>query len=159
MTEKPMDEAEARRILENLARNGPPTAQVASIKVLRDMDKDAEAEKEDQATPSGFEGLYEDEFSKRRAASRRPLRTGRGRRARACTRMRSDSRLATMQAGPRAWATAMFGRFGSCGAMRYPLASPFPSRIGSECSPDPEGLAEAVERLRQSARNCASFGR
>jgi hypothetical protein len=26
MTEKTIDEAEARRILENLARNGPPTA-------------------------------------------------------------------------------------------------------------------------------------
>ena len=37
MTEKPMDEAEARAILENLARKGPPTAQVASIKVLRDL--------------------------------------------------------------------------------------------------------------------------
>jgi hypothetical protein len=34
MTEKTIDEAEARRILENLARNGPPTAQVASIKGL-----------------------------------------------------------------------------------------------------------------------------
>ena len=43
MTEKTMDEAEARRILEHLARNGPPTAQVASIKVLREMDKDERA--------------------------------------------------------------------------------------------------------------------
>jgi hypothetical protein len=69
MTENKLDEAEARRILENLARNGPPTAQVASIKVLREMDKDAkaaaEAEREAQAIPPGFEGLYDDEFSRR----------------------------------------------------------------------------------------------
>ena len=62
MTDKPMDEAEARSILENLARSGPPTAQVAAIKVLRDMaktDKEAEeAEREAQAIPPGFEGLY-----------------------------------------------------------------------------------------------------
>ena len=52
MTEKQLDEAEARRILENLARNGPPTAQVASIKVLREMDKDAaEAEREADLIP------------------------------------------------------------------------------------------------------------
>jgi hypothetical protein len=64
-----MDEAEARRILEHLARHGPPTAQVAAIKVLRDMDKAAreaaEAEKE-AGNPSGFEGLYDDKFSQRR---------------------------------------------------------------------------------------------
>jgi hypothetical protein len=69
MTEKPIDEAEARRILEHLARNGPPTAQVASIKVLREMDKDAkaaEAEREADAIPPGFEGLYDDEFSRSR---------------------------------------------------------------------------------------------
>ena len=67
MTDKPIDEAEARRILEDLARNGPPTAQVASIKVLRELDKDAaKAEKEADATPPGFEGLYDDEFSRRR---------------------------------------------------------------------------------------------
>jgi hypothetical protein len=67
MTEKPIDVAEARRILENLARNGPPTAQVASIKVLREMDRDAKvAEKEADAVPPGFEGLYDDEFSTRR---------------------------------------------------------------------------------------------
>jgi hypothetical protein len=67
MTEKTMDEAEARLILENLARNGPPTGQVASIKALREMDKDAaKAEKEADATPPGFEGLYDDEFSRRR---------------------------------------------------------------------------------------------
>jgi hypothetical protein len=71
MTEKPMDEAEARRILENLARNGPPTAQVAAIKVIRAMDKSAEAEREDQSIPSGFEGLYDDEFSQRRAERRK----------------------------------------------------------------------------------------
>ena len=57
MTEKTMDEAEARLILENLARNGPPTAQVASIKVLREMDKDAaKAEKEADATPPASKG-------------------------------------------------------------------------------------------------------
>jgi hypothetical protein len=67
MTEKTLDEAEARRILENLARNGPPTAQVASIKVLREMDKDAaEAEKAANTVPPGFEGVYNDEFSRRR---------------------------------------------------------------------------------------------
>ena len=67
MTDKPIDEAEARRILENLARNGPPTAQVASIKVLREMDKDA-AEKAKAEEPSEFErlGLYDNEFSVRR---------------------------------------------------------------------------------------------
>jgi hypothetical protein len=43
MTDKTIDAAEARRILENLARNGPPTAQVAAIKVLREMDKDERA--------------------------------------------------------------------------------------------------------------------
>jgi hypothetical protein len=34
MTDTQLDEAEARRILEDLACNGPPTARVASIKVL-----------------------------------------------------------------------------------------------------------------------------
>ncbi len=57
MTEKQLDETEARRILENLARNGPPTAQVASIKVLREMDKDAaEAERRGRFNPSGVRG-------------------------------------------------------------------------------------------------------
>ena len=66
MTEKQLDEAEARRILEDLARNGPPTAKVASIKVLREMDKDAaEAEREADQIPQGFDGLYDDEFSRR----------------------------------------------------------------------------------------------
>jgi hypothetical protein len=62
MTEGKMDDAEARRILENLARNGPPTAQVAAIKVLRDMDKEAKAAADAeaaQAVPPGFEGLYD----------------------------------------------------------------------------------------------------
>jgi hypothetical protein len=70
MTETPLDEAEARRILEDLARTGPPTARVASIKVLREMNKDAKAAaeaEEAQAVPAGFEGLYEDEFSRRMA--------------------------------------------------------------------------------------------
>jgi hypothetical protein len=70
MTEKTIDEAEARSILEDMARNGPPTARVASIKVLREMDKDAkaaeEAERAADAVPPGFEGLYDDEFSRRR---------------------------------------------------------------------------------------------
>jgi hypothetical protein len=64
VTDKPIDEAEARRILENLARNGPPTAQVASIKVLRDMDK-AEAQERAARETRSFEELhpelYEDE--------------------------------------------------------------------------------------------------
>jgi hypothetical protein len=68
-TEKRLDEAEARRILEGLARHGPPTAQVASIKVLREMDKAAkeaeEAEREAKRIPQGWEGLCDDEFSRR----------------------------------------------------------------------------------------------
>jgi hypothetical protein len=69
MTDKTMDEAEARSILENLARNGPPTAQVAAIKVLRVMNKaakEAEEAEEANAIPQGFGGLYDDEFSWRR---------------------------------------------------------------------------------------------
>jgi hypothetical protein len=71
MSEKTIDEAEARRILEHLARNGPPTAQVASIKVLREMDKDAraaEAEAKEKAGLTGFDQLdelYDIEFSRR----------------------------------------------------------------------------------------------
>jgi hypothetical protein len=67
MTEKAMDEAEARQILENLARNGPPTAQVASIKVLLEMDR-AAAESEKEAEPTQFEraGLYDDEIATKR---------------------------------------------------------------------------------------------
>ena len=65
MTDKPSDEAEARRILENLARNGPPTAQVASIKVLRDMDKAARAQERAERETRSFDELhpelYEDE--------------------------------------------------------------------------------------------------
>jgi hypothetical protein len=75
MTDKTIDEAEARRILADLARHGPPTAQVAAIKVIREMDKDAaeteKAEMEAYAVPPGFEGLYDDEFCRRR----RPPRT------------------------------------------------------------------------------------
>jgi hypothetical protein len=62
MTERAMDEAEARRILENLARNGPPTAQVASIKVLIELDKAAEAGPE----PDAFDALDTDEIAARR---------------------------------------------------------------------------------------------
>ena len=69
MTEKPMDETEAREILVHLARNGPPTARIGAIKTLRDMDRaakeEAQAEREARAVPPGFEGLY-DEFSMRR---------------------------------------------------------------------------------------------
>jgi hypothetical protein len=57
MTDKKMDEAEARRILEDLARNGPPTAQVASIKVLRDMDKDERAVAEVERHRTGIREL------------------------------------------------------------------------------------------------------
>jgi hypothetical protein len=71
MTEKPIDEAEARRILENLARNGPPTAQVAAIKVIRDMDKAAQAEERAAREMRAFEelhpDLYADELAGRRA--------------------------------------------------------------------------------------------
>ena len=63
MTEKPIDEAEAKRILSNLARNGPPTAQVAAIKVLREIHKAekeaAEAERDARMVPPGFDGLYD----------------------------------------------------------------------------------------------------
>ena len=55
MTDKPIDEAEARRILEDMARNGPPTAKVAAIKVIRDMDKAAAEEK---AETRSFEELH-----------------------------------------------------------------------------------------------------
>ncbi len=78
MTDKPIDEAEARRILENLARNGPPTAQVASIKVLREMDKDTEARKKAEGETRSFEELhpelYADERERRAARERRALR-------------------------------------------------------------------------------------
>jgi hypothetical protein len=71
MTDKPIDAAEARRILEDLARNGPPTAQVAAIKVLREMDKDeraaaAEAEWGRTGNP-GFDELYDDDLTAARA--------------------------------------------------------------------------------------------
>jgi hypothetical protein len=53
-----MDEAEARSILEDLARTGPPTARVASLKVLLALDKEAaEAAKEPERTP--FDDLYD----------------------------------------------------------------------------------------------------
>lgn len=58
MTEKPIDEGEARRILEDLARNGPPTAQVASITVLRDMDKAAKAEEHAARETRSFDELH-----------------------------------------------------------------------------------------------------
>ena len=72
MTEKQgerLDQTEARQILENLARNGPPTAQVAALRALREFERAAkaeeEAEREANAIPPGFEGLYDDEFSVR----------------------------------------------------------------------------------------------
>jgi hypothetical protein len=49
--------SEARRILENLARNGPPTARVASIKVLLGLDKAAAAEAELEPTEFERAGL------------------------------------------------------------------------------------------------------
>lgn len=69
MTENTMDEDEARAILVNLARTGPPTAQIGAIKTLLAMDRaakeEAEAETEARAVPTGFEGLYDDEVSMR----------------------------------------------------------------------------------------------
>jgi hypothetical protein len=61
-TEKRIDEAEAQRILEDLARHGPASAQVAAIKVLREMDKDeraaaAEADRHLTGIPE-FDKLY-----------------------------------------------------------------------------------------------------
>jgi hypothetical protein len=59
MTEENITEDEARAILAKLARHGPASAQVAAIRVLRLMDKEAaEAEEAAKATPPGFEGLY-----------------------------------------------------------------------------------------------------
>jgi hypothetical protein len=58
MTDKTMDEAEARRILEDLARNGSPTARVAAIKVLREIEKDERAAAaEAQAGRTGVDEL------------------------------------------------------------------------------------------------------
>jgi hypothetical protein len=65
-----LDEAEARRILEDLARNGPPTAKVASIKVLREMDKDAEAAREPEPTQFERLELYDNETPQ--SAGRKP---------------------------------------------------------------------------------------
>lgn len=60
-----MDEAEARSLLERLARHGPPTAQVAAIKVLLQMDKEAaEAAKEPERTQFDEAGLYDFEVPK-----------------------------------------------------------------------------------------------
>ena len=63
-TEKRIDEAEARRILEDLARHGPASAQVAAIRVLREMDKDekaavAEADRHLTGVP-GFDRMLAD---------------------------------------------------------------------------------------------------
>jgi hypothetical protein len=78
MTEKKIDEAEARRILEDLARHGSDTAKVASLKVLREMDKDeraaaAEAELHRTGNP-GFDDLYDDELTAVRARAERASR-------------------------------------------------------------------------------------
>jgi hypothetical protein len=77
MSDKPIDAAEARRILENLARNGPPTAQVAALRALREMDTDeraaaAEAEWGRTGDPT-FDALYDatDDLT-----ARRPRRPG-----------------------------------------------------------------------------------
>jgi hypothetical protein len=50
MTQDPkrLERDEAREILEELARTGPPSAQVAAIRVLLRLDRDDE---EDQAKP------------------------------------------------------------------------------------------------------------
>jgi hypothetical protein len=74
MTEKPIDEAEARRILEDLARNGSPTAQVASIKVLREMDRAAEADRKAARETRSFDELHPelyDEMSRKAPGSER----------------------------------------------------------------------------------------
>jgi VIT1/CCC1 family predicted Fe2+/Mn2+ transporter len=55
--EKQMDEAEARSILEDLARNGPATAQVAAIKVLLALGKEEAEAKAEEST--GFDRLDE----------------------------------------------------------------------------------------------------
>ena len=74
MTDKPIDEAEARRILENLARNGPPTAQVASIKVLRDMDRAAREEEKAGRETRSYEELHPELYGYDEVGARRGRR-------------------------------------------------------------------------------------
>jgi hypothetical protein len=71
-----VEKTEARDILEDIARNGPPSAQVSAIRVLLRLEREEEAE---QPQPSPFDELYDgDEVSARRkrigAASRRQKR-------------------------------------------------------------------------------------
>lgn len=75
MPENPIDEAEARRILEDLARNGPATAQIASLKVLREMDRDAEARERAQREPRGFDE-FQPELYAARGRSKKSAATG-----------------------------------------------------------------------------------
>jgi len=51
-----LDRDEARGILEELARTGPPTARVAAIRVLLRMDHE---EQETDEPPSPFDELYD----------------------------------------------------------------------------------------------------
>jgi hypothetical protein len=69
-TDQQLDEAEARRILEDLARTGPATARVAAIKVLREMHKDEAANAEPEPTQFERAGLYDDELGARRLPER-----------------------------------------------------------------------------------------
>jgi hypothetical protein len=62
-TTQKLDKQEAREILEELARTGPPTARVAAIRVLLRLD--AEEEKERPA-PSPFDLLDPPEIAARR---------------------------------------------------------------------------------------------
>ena len=49
-----LDKDEAREILEELARTGPPSAQVAAIRVLLRLDKE---DQEEEEPPDPFEEL------------------------------------------------------------------------------------------------------
>jgi hypothetical protein len=51
-----MDEEEMRGILEDLARNGPPSAQVAAIRVLPKLDLEEPDEEEPR---TAFDDLYD----------------------------------------------------------------------------------------------------
>ena len=63
-----LDRDEAREILEELARAGPPTARVAAIRVLLRMDHE---EQEAEEPPSPFDDLYDLEPLAPRATKRR----------------------------------------------------------------------------------------
>jgi hypothetical protein len=53
-----LDEDEARSILEDLARTGPPSAKVAAIRVLLRLDRE-EREMEEARSPTGVGSLDE----------------------------------------------------------------------------------------------------